>query len=447
MRPGRGRASAGAILTVMPPACTTPPEAARHSHLPTAARLAVALALAGVAAGLIGIAMAYLLEGFEWLFYGVAEGSLPERVATAPAWRRVAAPAAGGLLAGALWWRERSTGGVVSVEQVVADGGAPGPASPSRRMGVLRPFSDAVLQVLTVGAGNSVGREGAPRLAAGAVALRLATMLRIDRSWVPPLVASAAGAGLAAMYNAPLGGAAYAVEIVMLTGMRRRGVLLAVPLSVLATVVSWWHSGGRASLAMPAAPLSAQTLLACLLAAPAAAILGWLAARAWAWCKARRLPDTWSLPLAIGGAGLLTGTASLWLAVLPGNGRDAFQGALDAPGGRAALVALLGVVVLKPLLTGATLGAGATGGLLAPSFSLGACGGAAVAVALGQAGMSPSIPAAALVGAGVTLAVTQRAPVFGAVFVWEITHGPLWVLPLLLVACWAAVRMIGRSRA
>lgn len=395
--------------------------------------------LSGAAAGLIGVAMAYLLEGFEWLFYGVEEGSLPERVAAAPAWRRIAAPALGGLLAGALWWWERSTGGVVSVEQVVADSGAPG--SPSRRMGVLRPFGDAAVQVLTVGAGNSVGREGAPRLAAGAIALRLSTILRIDRAWVPVLVASAAGAGLAAMYNAPLGGAAYAVEIVMLTGMRRRGALLAVPLSALATVVSWWRSGGRPSLVMPAAPLTAQTLLACLMAVPVAAILGWLAARVWTWCKAHRLPDSWSLPLAIGGAGLATGTASLWLPELPGNGRDAFQGALASPAVPAALVALLGVVVLKPLLTGATLGAGATGGLLAPSFALGASGGAAIAVGLSLAGMSPSVPAAALMGAGTTLAVTQRAPVFGAVFVWEITQGPVWILPPLLAACWAACRI------
>ena len=41
------------------------------------ARLLVAVVLAGAAAGLIGIAMARLLEGFEWLFYGVREGALP----------------------------------------------------------------------------------------------------------------------------------------------------------------------------------------------------------------------------------------------------------------------------------------------------------------------------------------------------------------------------------
>ena len=52
----------------------------------------------------------------------------------------------------------------------------------ARGMGVLRPFADAVVQVLTVGSGNSVGREGAPRLAAGAVAVRIAARLGINRT-------------------------------------------------------------------------------------------------------------------------------------------------------------------------------------------------------------------------------------------------------------------------
>ncbi|MGK2348436.1 chloride channel protein [Actinomyces sp. W5033] len=182
-------------------------------------RLVLAVVLAGVAAGLVGIAMALLLEGFETLFYGVGEGSLPERVEAAPLLRRVLAPAAGGVLAGALWWWQRATGGVIGVERVVADPGG----DSARRMGLLRPFGDAVLQVLTVGSGNSVGREGAPRLAAGAVAARVSRWLGLERSWSALLVASASGAGLAAMYNAPVGGCAYAVEIVMLAGTRRRG--------------------------------------------------------------------------------------------------------------------------------------------------------------------------------------------------------------------------------
>ena len=60
----------------------------------------IAVVLAGTAAGLIGIAMDYLLEGFERLFYGIAEGTLPERVERTPPWSRVLTPALGGAAAG-----------------------------------------------------------------------------------------------------------------------------------------------------------------------------------------------------------------------------------------------------------------------------------------------------------------------------------------------------------
>ena len=103
------------------------------------------------------------------------------------------------------------------------------------------------------------------------------------------------------------------------------------------------------------------------------------------------------------------------------------------------MVALAGVMVLKPLLTGATLGAGATGGLLAPSFALGGSAGAAVAGLAHLAGWEASVPVLALAGAGAVLAITQRAPVFGTLFVWELARPGAWVLALMAVvvaACW-----------
>ena len=399
------------------------------------ARLLVAVVLAGAAAGLIGIAMARLLEGFEWLFYGVREGALPERVEAAPVWRRVLAPAVGGALAGALWWWERATGGVVGVETAVRDGSG----TTVRRMGLVRPFADGVLQVLTVGAGNSVGREGAPRLMAGAAAARLARRLGLEPPATTLLVAAAAGAGLAAMYDVPLGGTAFAVEITMAAGTRRRGMRLALPVSLIATAVSWLHSHGRPTFDIAVGGPTTATILTALAAAPALMALGAGARRLWDWFKVHRVPNTWALPAGIATAGTLTGTASLWLPVLPGNGRDALEAALLSPATPTALVALSGVVLLKPLLTGATLGAGATGGLLAPSFALGGSAGAAIAGLARLAGWEASAPVLALVGAGAVLAITQRAPVFGTLFVWELARPEPWVLALMVVvgtACW-----------
>ena len=401
----------------------------------TRPRFLLAAALAGVAAGLIGIAMALLLEVFESLFYGVAHGALLERLAGAPPWRRALAPATGGLVAGGMWWWLRATGGVADVETAVADHSG----RAATRMGLARPFLDAVTQVLTVGSGNSVGREGAPRLAAGAVAARLAARLGIGRPEGAILIASAAGAGLAAMYNAPLGGAAYAVELVMVTGMRRRGALVAVPVCVIATLVSWLHSHGRPTFEITSQGPSSGTVLGLVLLVPVAAALGVGARRLWSWMLARRVRATRWLPVAIGAAGLVTGLVSLWVPAVVGNGRDAMEVALgtrvpEASSGAvgATLVMLLGIVVLKPALTGLTLGAGATGGRLAPSLAVGSSAGAALAIALQASGVEVSISVLAMAGAGAVLATTQKAPIFGIVFTWELARAGVWTLTALI---------------
>ena len=401
----------------------------------TRPRFLLAAALAGVAAGLIGIAMALLLEVFESLFYGVAHGALLERLAGAPPWRRALAPATGGLVAGGMWWWLRATGGVADVETAVADRSG----RAATRMGLARPFLDAVTQVLTVGSGNSVGREGAPRLAAGAVAAGLTARLGIGRPEGAILIASAAGAGLAAMYNAPLGGAAYAVELVMVTGMRRRGALVAVPVCVIATLVSWLHSHGRPTFEITSQGPSSGTVLGLVLLVPVAAALGVGARRLWSWMLARRVRATRWLPVAIGAAGLVTGLVSLWVPAVVGNGRDAMEVALgtrvpEASSGAvgATLVMLLGIVVLKPALTGLTLGAGATGGRLAPSLAVGSSAGAALAIALQASGVEVSISVLAMAGAGAVLATTQKAPIFGIVFTWELARAGVWTLTALI---------------
>lgn len=398
-------------------------------------RFLVAAAVAGVAAGLIGIAMALLLELFEALFYGVAHGGLLERLSAAPPWRRALAPATGGLVAGGLWWWLRATGGVADVETAVADRSG----QVATRIGLARPFLDAVTQVLTVGAGNSVGREGAPRLAAGAVAARLTTRLGIGRTEGAILIASAAGAGLAAMYNAPLGGAAYAVELVMVSGMRRRGALVAVPVCLIATLVSWLHSHGHPTFEVASPGLSSGTVLGLVLLAPVAAALGVGARRLWSWMLAHRVRVLRWLPAAIGVAGLVTGLVSLWVPAVVGNGRDAMEMALsthipEVSGGAAGtvLALLAGIVVLKPVLTGLTLAAGATGGRLAPSLAAGSSAGAALAIALQACGVEAGVAMLALAGAGAVLATTQRAPVFGIVFTWELARAGAWTLMALL---------------
>ena len=89
-------------------------------------------------------------------------------------------------------------------------------------------------------------------------------------------------------------------------------------------------------------------------------------------------------------------------------------------------------MILKPVLTGLTLAAGATGGRLAPSLAAGSSAGAALAIALQACGVEAGVAMLALAGAGAVLATTQRAPVFGIVFTWELARAGAWTLMALL---------------
>ena len=93
------------------------------------------------------------------------------------------------------------------------------------------------------------------------------------------------------------------------------------------------------------------------------------------------------------------------------------------------------ILFLKPLLTAVFLRAGAVGGMLTPALATGAAMGSVVALAINTwTEHHVSVPAVSLTCAAGVLAITQRAPIWAAIFVWELAHPPWWMLAPFLVA-------------
>jgi H+/Cl- antiporter ClcA len=106
------------------------------------------------------------------------------------------------------------------------------------RLPARRTLGSALLSVLLVGMGASLGREGAPKQAGAVIANSLSDRARLSDEQRKLLVACGAGAGMAAAYGVPLGGALFAVEV--LRGvLALRLVLPALLASAIATAVSW----------------------------------------------------------------------------------------------------------------------------------------------------------------------------------------------------------------
>ncbi len=400
-----------------------------------AARILAITLLLGVLSGLIGGFMTLLLGGVQWLALGVRPRALITDPAAVPAWRLVLAPVIGCAGAGVGWWWLRAHRKIITVRSAVRVGGDP--------MGWWTPFTDACLQIIMVGSGGSLGREGAPRQAAAAAADTVARKLMVSDVWRTVMVASAAGAGLAAVYNVPVSGVVFAMEVALHRWSPRIAALAAV-MSGVATVVAWPVITLAPTYRFPSAALSVGAALALLASVPLWSLVGVGMVALVGAARRRAIFHGGGVAWLVTGAGLVLGIFTIWLPVASGNGKEMVQLAFLVPVLGTALSFTL-LAIAKPVLSAGFILAGAEGGMITPSMATGAAAAAAVLLAVGHPGL---VPVAALVGGACVLAVTQNAPIFAGVMAWELTHANLLVGLLVMVSAalsWALATVLRRE--
>jgi H+/Cl- antiporter ClcA len=258
------------------------------------------------------------------------------------------------------------------------------------------------------------------------------------------LFACGAGAGLAAVYNVPLGGAAFSLEV-LLGSLALADVVPALVTAGVAAVVAWPVLGHGPIYPIHHVGVVAPVLVWAIVLAPIAGLAGVLFTRLMTAARVRA-PHGWRAAVATTVVFAALGALSIAYPSLLGNGKGIAGLAFD---GTLALGLAGALVLLKPLATAACLGAGAVGGLLTPALAAGAAVGSAVTLALNQlAGTDIHVSAVALTCAAGVLAITQRAPAFAALFVWELARPPYWLLIVFAVAAFAChgLRML-RERA
>jgi H+/Cl- antiporter ClcA len=373
----------------------------------------------GVAAGLAGAATLELLKGLERLF--ATPGPLPLLAA--------------GLVAGI---------GMVLVRR--RWGAAGGETSEALWLGDARlrlapSVARATLSAVIVGMGASLGREGAPQLIGAAAASTAADRARIPAWQRRLLVACGAGAGMAAVYNVPLGGALFAIEVLLGT-ITLPLVLPALATTVIATMVGWLVLPDRPVYHVPSYPLHASQVVWAALIGPLAGLAAVIWGRTIRGANARR-PQRWGRIAAP--AVIFTALGALMLAYpeLAGNGLTIVQRSLA---GRLTLGLLAVLLVLKPLATAACLGSGAPGGLFTPTLALGALLGGACGHVWTLVWPGAAAGSYALLGGAAVLAAAMQGPLAAIVLVIELTRhaGPLMV-PMVLAVAEATVvaRMLG----
>ncbi|MGD0523845.1 MAG: chloride channel protein [Polyangiaceae bacterium] len=387
------------------------------------------MVLTGIGTGIGAAVLTRLLEVVQHLVWRGSGTDLLDAAAHAPAWEHVAVLLGAGVLTGAgqlVLVRLSSSNGIDITEAIWFRAG---------RLPVVRTLGSALLSILVVAMGASLGREGAPKQTGAVIANAVSDRARLSDDERRLLVACGAGAGMGAAYGVPLGGALFALEVLR-GALALRLVLPALVASLVATAVSWVALPDAPTYSIPAYPSSASTVVWALLVGPIAGLVSVGYVRIIAWAD-RNTPKGWrrlvAPPVALG----LLGAASIAFPQILGNGRDITQLAFTdrvAPG------LLLVLLVLKPVATTLCLGSGTPGGLFTPSLAFGALLGAVLGHAWSW--VWPGVPPGlfAVLGAAAVLAATTQGPISAVVLMMELTgRDRSFIVPMLLVVAIATL--------
>jgi H+/Cl- antiporter ClcA len=309
------------------------------------------------------------------------------------------------------------------------------------------PLGNALVQfvggVISMVSGHSVGREG-PSAHLGAASSNLpAQALALPHNSLRVLAACGAAAGIAASFNTPLAGAAFAMEVLLLeySVAGFAPVLLA---TVSATALSRLVFGHDLAYLVPEmTPGSLAELPFILLGGVLIGLLAVSFNRLFSWVSARgqRLP-LWLRPTL---AGLLVGLCGLLAPQVLGMGDDTVNDILLGHLGIGLLALLL---VVKLVASAGGIALGLPGGLIGPTLFIGAAAGGllgGVGVLLGITD-SASLGMYAMIGMGAMMAGTLQAPLAGLIAILELTGEPYFILPgmLAVVAATITAGAVGR---
>ncbi len=379
--------------------------------------------LIGVAAGMLAVALNWSVH---WLRHTLTALDL--------GWRGIILPAIG---AGAAVYMIRSMmkdfsgHGVSDVIKAMTIGSE----FLQRRM----IFSRFLGSLLTVGSGGSTGLEGPIVCVGGAIGSMSGRWLEMNERRKKLLVGYGVAGAVAGIFNAPLTGLIFTLEIIV----GEWSILTVLPTivsAVSATEISRVIMGNKIAFFQEIAGFSPASLVACLGLGVLTGLVSIAFTRSlifWEHLFKRMIETHWVRAVV---GGLLVGTVGWLMPEVLAEGysttQDFLSGALQPT-----LLFVLVFVFLKFIACGITLGSGGVGGVFAPSLVIGSGVGLAYGKMLGLLPLGQLADDSAFALAGMAGMVTgvMHGPLTGIFLVMESTRGYSMILPLMLTASSAMV--------
>ncbi len=312
------------------------------------------------------------------------------------------------------------------------------------------PLVKIVASALTLGTGGSGGREGPIAQIGAGFGSVLANLLHLSSTDRRILVAAGMGAGIAAIFRAPLAGALFAAEVLYRSPEFEAEVIMP---AAIASVVSYCtlgvYAGWKPLFAVPELTFSNPWELGpYLLLVVFMTLLAGLYTRTFYGFVHlfHRLPVPPHFRPAIGA--FLTGLIALVLYFAVGRQQEVlavlsfgYNAVQEATIHETAISAgvLLAIAVGKIFTTGLTIGSGGSGGVFGPSMVIGGCGGGALGMVLHNwwPWLTPHPASFVIVGMAGFFAAAAKTPFSTLIIVTEMTGGYQLLLPALWVCALA----------
>jgi len=344
-------------------------------------------------------------------------------------------PALGGLFAGLIavfYAREVRGAGVSEVINAIVT-----------RRGIIRPrvmWAKALASGITLGTGGSGGSEGPIVQIGAALGSGVGQIFKFSESNLKTLIASGASAGIAAIFNAPIAGVLFALEVI-LGDFTISAFAPVVVSAVISAVVAHAYWGDQAVFTVPeylfvnGTELGWYLVLAALAGGVGVAFIRFLYGVDHFFEHRFMNVPLWAKP-ALGGG--LVGVIGIAFPEVMGVGYQTIGKALHGE----LLVEVAFVFLLLKIVTASlTLGSGGSGGFFAPSLFIGAVLGELFGV-FAQTylpGVVSPPGAFALVGMGAFVAGTTHAPLTATLIIFEMTGNYHIILPLMFTTILSVV--------
>ena len=309
-------------------------------------------------------------------------------------------------------------------------------------------FSSIITSSLTVGFGGSVGLEGPIVGTGAALGSNIGRIFKLNYRQITLLIGCASSGAVASIFNAPIAGIIFSLEILMLDLTMSSMIPLLIA-SVTAIITSHLIIGS--DILYPFEVIESFTVIDLPFYIGLGLFSGLVSAYfSGAYLKLNQYFNKygWKTNLLIGGGVL--GVLIFLFPSLYGEGYKevnmCLTGNLDYlfsrnlfssfSGNLTATILILGAItLLKVVATSATFGAGGVGGIFAPSLFVGAHGGILFALIVNVSGIgNVSVTNFALVGMAGMMSGIMHAPLFAIFLIAEVSGGYALLLPLMITS-------------